>query len=105
MFNTYKWLNKFLYKNEQLVSVSKEITEKFRKKYNFSSITTIHNGFDFKSIYEKSIEFVPQLNQQYILFYGRIDDEQKNLKLLLNAYLKSNLPKAKIELLLLGRRN
>ena len=40
--------------------------------------------------------------EDYILFFGRLDDDVKNISLLLNAYSKSKLPNQNIKLKILG---
>lgn len=102
-FTKYTWLNKFLYQNKQMVCVSKTGAEKFKKLYKLKQITTIYNAFDFHKIQEQSNEESDDLNiGDYIIFYGRIHNESKNLKLLLEAYKISKLKKNNIKLLILG---
>jgi glycosyltransferase involved in cell wall biosynthesis len=102
-FTPYMWLNKLLYKNEILVAVSKEGANKFKKLYGLKNIHTIYNAFDFKDIYIQSQLDVNDLNlNKYIIYYGRIHDKSKNLKLLLDAYKNSKLNEQDIKLLILG---
>lgn len=101
-FPKQKWLSQLIYRNEQLTTVSKAIALKFKSLYNLKHVTTIHNGFDFEDIRRKSMLSADIPDYNYIIFYGRLDDDQKNLKLLLNAYQNSDLIKNNIKLLLLG---
>lgn len=101
-FPKQKWLSKCIYQNEQLTTVSRAIESKFKSLYDLEYVTTIHNGFDFEDINKKSLETADLPNHDYIIFYGRLDDDQKNLKLLLKAYKGSELIKHNIKLLLLG---
>lgn len=103
-FTKYKWLNEFIYKNEIMTAVSNEAKEKFKNKFHLNRIQTIYNAFDFDEIIKQSkalsksdIEF-----DKYIIFYGRIDDHHKNLKLLLKSFKESKLPENDYKLLLLG---
>ncbi|MFB9054888.1 glycosyltransferase [Formosa undariae] len=103
-FTPYKWLNTYLYKTEKMVAVSKLATSHFRKELDLVNVETIYNGFDFQEIIEMAkseISDIPKY-EKYIVFFGRIHDEPKNLKLLLDAYKESKLPKADIKLLLIG---
>ncbi len=103
VFTKYKRLNQWLYKNEQMVTVSRASEEKFRILYGLNCITTIYNGFDYDRIQTLAKEDIDlKLPNDYILFYGRIDDHHKNLKLLLKAYKSSDLPSSDIALVILG---
>jgi len=104
MFTKYPFLNKFLYKNEILVGVSKAITDFYKKEYQLHKIQTIYNAFSFDAIQKQSEAPVNDklLNDAYILFYGRLDNSSKNLELLLQAYKASKLVSKNIKLLILG---
>ena len=103
-FTPYQWLNIFLYKNETFTAVSQEISQRFKKKFQIHKMHTIYNAFDFEEIEQKALITSGFENEveKYIIFYGRIDDHHKNLKLLLDAYKESKLPKQDIKLLILG---
>lgn len=103
-FTAYKWLNILLYKKKHFVAVSKEIKLQCEKVFQLKEIVTIYNGFNIseinkKSLIEQGYDF--KIND-YILYYGRIDDAHKNLKLLLKAYKLSKLPENNVKLILLG---
>ncbi|MCT4629274.1 glycosyltransferase [Winogradskyella sp.] len=101
-FTPYKWLNKILYRKATMVAVSKEAETYFREIYQLEDIKTIYNGFDFENINNCANEEVSNSINNYIIYYGRLDDEHKNLKLLLNAFKLSKLNQNKIRLLILG---
>lgn len=102
-FSKYKWANKYLYKNEIMVSVSEAIKEKVEKEYNLNNVTNIYNGFNSCTIEKKALEVLnTKLPNDYILNYGRLEDYHKNLKLLIDAYSLSNLSSKGIKLLILG---
>jgi glycosyltransferase involved in cell wall biosynthesis len=103
-FSKINWLSKWLYKNEIMVGVSKEITNHYKLLFNLKKIITINNAFDFEDISKKSLVegLLSESNESYILYYGRVDNNSKNLKLLLSAYKKSKLPSKKIKLVILG---
>tara|TARA_Y100000385_G_C13011865_1_gene602041 strand:- start:489 stop:1178 length:690 start_codon:yes stop_codon:yes gene_type:complete len=87
-----------------MIAVSKEARDKFKTKFNLSDISTIYNAYDFetkeKYLAQKNIN---SLNvKKYILFFGRIDDQHKNLKLLLNSYKSSKLSFLGYKLVILG---
>lgn len=101
-FTPYKWLNRNLYKNEIMVSVSKAAEIKFKNLFGLNHIQTIYNGFDFIDIKDKARKNVEFKICKYIIYFGRLDDEHKNLKLLFNAYKISRLAANEIKLLILG---
>ena len=103
-FSKFNFLSRYLYKNKKMISVSDEAKSKFKTKFNLSDISTIYNAYDFgteannsgqKDIRRSNIE-------TYILFFGRIDDQHKNLKLLLNSYKSSKLSSLGYKLVILG---
>ena len=61
---------------------------------------SIYNPIDFENIVELSNEY--QVDGEFILAYGRIDDDIKNYSLLIDAYLLSELPKRNILLYIMG---
>lgn len=101
-FTPYKWLNVWLYKKETFTGVSKEISEKFKEEFQIKNIQTIYNAFNFKEIEEKALDANEFEKETYIIYYGRIDDTHKNLKLLLKAYHLSKLPEQHVKLLIVG---
>ncbi|MBQ0788358.1 MAG: glycosyltransferase [Oceanihabitans sp.] len=103
-FTPYKWLNVWLYKNETFTAVSEEISQKFKKEFQIKKMHTIYNAFDFEKIERKALDsnVLEAQKNTYIIYYGRIDDQHKNLKLLLNAYKASKLPAQNIKLWILG---
>lgn len=103
VFTKYNMLNRWLYKNEHMVAVSQAAEKKFETLFGLNHISTIYNGFDFENIQQLAAESNPEpVDETYILFYGRIEDHHKNLKLLLDAFKKSTLPSQAVKLLVLG---
>ena len=102
-FTKYTWLNRYLYHQKKMVCVSKLGAEKFKKLYDLKSISTIYNAFNFEEIQFNAQKEIPDSTpDKYILFYGRIHDKSKNLRLLIEAYFRSILKDKQIKLLLLG---
>lgn len=102
-FTKSKWINKWLYKNECMTAVSKAATEKFKNLYSLKKIETVYNGFDFEKIKElANSKLELDLPEKFIIFFGRIDDQHKNLKLLIKAYSLSDLSSLHVKLLILG---
>lgn len=98
-----QFLLKLIYnKIDQFVAVSKEIQEEVIKQYAFKNCTQIYNPIP-SDILGKSIKESPLVNDDnYIIYYGRIDEKVKNLTLLLNAYKASDLSKKDIKLYIVG---
>lgn len=106
-FNLYNYLPssvllaRLWYSNAyKLVGVSKAISEELKSKYNFNNVETIYNPIEHGSSIMLPGEMV--IKGSYILFFGRLIDEVKNISLLLEAYEKSSLPKEKVKLLIMG---
>ena len=101
-FTPFAWVNSYLYKNEIVITVSQAAEDKFRRLFQLNYIQTIYNAFDFDVIAAKSKEPIALNIGEYIIYYGRLDDEHKNLKLLFKAYKSSILPEKNVKLLVLG---
>lgn len=102
-FTKFKWLNRFLYADQTMIAVSQTMAKKYKELFHLNNIRTIYNAFDFKEIKRQSSQNSEAVNlDKYIIYFGRIHDEIKNLKLLLRAYKISNLGNKKIKLLILG---
>ncbi|WP_396139976.1 glycosyltransferase [Flavobacterium sp.] len=93
------WSN-FLYKNSaKLVCVSRDIENKIRQKFNFNNTITIYNPIVFpESIVKKPID----IPEQYLLFFGRLEEEIKNFTLLLSAFSRSKVYDNGVKLLIIG---
>ena len=99
--NPKRFLSKFLYGNAyKMVGVSNGISERLIKEYGFNNTIVIHNPVDKRSniIKETEDEFL----KEYILFFGRLDDEHKNVSLLIEGYAGSLLPEKGVKLKILG---
>ena len=91
---------KFLYsKASKLVFVSKEIEEKTIAKYGFTNTKTIYNPIVFQ---ESQFEKPKNIPDNYLLFFGRLEDKIKNLSLLINAFELSKLNEDAIHLMIIG---
>lgn len=95
-FPKSKVLAHLLYKNQTLVSVSKEIQKNIKTLYNLQNTTTIYNAISPINVEEQPI------TNPYILFFGRFDEASKDLSFLVKAYHQSVLPKNNIVLFLMG---
>lgn len=106
-FNTKQYItpNKFIGRiiygtSYKIVVVSKAISEKLKSDYNFKNIEVIYNPIE-----DNLVDTLHQTKDEaakYILFYGRLDNDVKNISLLLSAYKTSLLPANNIKLKLLG---
>jgi glycosyltransferase involved in cell wall biosynthesis len=99
--NPSKRLGKLLYGNaHRIVAVSNSIAKKIEDIYKVKNVTTIYNAMDVTYVQNENRD--KREFESYILFYGRLIDDIKNISLLLEAYSKSNLIQAKIKLKILG---
>ncbi len=96
-----RFLAKVLYKNAfQLVAVSQDIKKLIQLKYGFNQVSTIYNCLSKSELVAN--QDTPKLPQKFILFFGRIDDQVKNISLLIDAYNQSKLAVNNTKLVILG---
>tara|TARA_R110002049_G_scaffold116110_1_gene268463 strand:- start:26064 stop:27143 length:1080 start_codon:yes stop_codon:yes gene_type:complete len=102
-FPSNRCLTRLLYKNKSiLVAVSQEIKDAVVETYGLHNTKLIYNAVGMDAITDKADEQI-SLDENFILWYGRIDESVKNLTLLLMAYKKSILPKNNIKLYIIGQ--
>lgn len=101
-FPPFKWLTKLLYKPaKRIVSVSDGIERIVKETYGFQNLATLYNPIDFEYINDLKTESISQ-SSSFIFWYGRFEEEQKNITLLIDAYSKSELPQKNMKLVLMG---
>ncbi len=85
------------------VAVSKFIESQLFEKYQIEHRVTIPNAYDEEWLQNNS-GILPEvlLNKKYLLFYGRLEDEVKDLSFLLNAFEASKLFTDEIYLVIMG---
>ena len=99
-----KFIATYLYRNAfKFVTVSKAIKTKLTKKFHFENVKVIHNAVDEPQMIALSESLL--LPNKFILFFGRIEDEVKNLTLLIDSYKRSELIDHNIKLVILGDGN
>ncbi|WP_445454188.1 glycosyltransferase [Flavobacterium sp. 25HG05S-40] len=94
-------LSKLIYKNKNVVAVSKAIQAAIVSKGLAPKAFQIYNPIDAKSIADLKDAFSVS-EDNYILAVGRMNEDVKQFDKLIVAYSKSILPTKKIKLLLLG---
>ncbi len=88
-FPQSKWVSCLMLKKAcKVVSVSKEIENLLNQRFVSSKFHTIYNTF---CVPEGIINDNSSDRSDYILFLGRLEDDVKNLSLLLNSYKKSGV--------------
>ena len=81
--------------------MSNEIKNLIEKKYKIDNVFTIYNAVDnSENILLSAVKL--KLDFDYILYYGRLEDDVKNISLLLDAYKRSKLKSNMVKLLILG---
>ena len=97
-----KVLTKFLYnRSKYVVCVSEKIKNRIFKNYKFNNLKTIYNPIDFNYLESLKKETL-KIDYDFIFWYGRFEEETKNLKLLLDAYNNSKIYKREFKLILMG---
>ncbi|NGY35941.1 glycosyltransferase family 4 protein [Flavobacterium sp. XN-5] len=92
--------SQFLYrKTDRIVCVSKAIEKEIQLKFYLKNTTTIYNSYDFS---RSQIRKQVANNEDYILYFGRLDDKVKNFNLMLEAFSISKLFEQGIKLVLMG---
>lgn len=90
----------YLYQNAyKLVCVSKDIENKIHEKFNFKNTITIHNPILFPKSLAQKPDGIPV---NYMLFFGRLEEEIKNFTLLLNSFQQSKVYETGTKLLIIG---
>ncbi|MES2411982.1 MAG: glycosyltransferase, partial [Bacteroidota bacterium] len=77
----------------------KDIESRINEKYNLKNTITIYNPVDFP---EKTYQLPNLVPKNYILFFGRFEEEIKNFTLLLSAFKLSKVYGKGTMLLLVG---
>lgn len=105
-YNTHNYISanvvfgRLLYASAfKIICVSKAIRDRLSDRYRFKNLGTIHNPIPLNI---NSFEMNVSKNESFILFYGRLDDDVKNISLLLEAYGKSRLPSKGYKLKIVG---
>jgi len=90
----------YLYKNAtKLICVSKGIENTVRHKYGLDNVTTIYNPIIFPETKAEKPKDVPE---NYLLYFGRLEEKIKNFTLLLNGFSISKVYENGTKLLIIG---
>jgi len=93
------WSN-YLYKDsDRLICVSKAIEESVHQKYQLKNTVTIYNPIIFPEVNDWG---PVKVSGDYVLFFGRLEEEIKNFTLLLTAFSISRIYENGIRLLIVG---
>lgn len=99
-FPNFSFGVRYLYKNAtKLVCVSNGIEINVRQKFNLKNTTTIYNPIIFPIYNADKPNGIPE---KYMLYFGRLEEEIKNLTLLLRAYSSSKVYENELKLLIIG---
>lgn len=93
---------RFLYGNVfKVIAVSEKIKTKLESQYRLENVERIYNPTN--SLYiQESVNNILLIDDEYILFFGRVEENVKNVSLLVNGYKNSKLIQKGIKLLILG---
>jgi len=95
------FLARILYRKVKIVAVSKEIQDAIINNYRLYNCSQIYNPAAIESISIKANENLKS-DEDFILCYGRIEEQVKNFTLLLSAYKNSKLSGRGIKLYIIG---
>ncbi|MBC7494214.1 MAG: glycosyltransferase [Flavobacterium sp.] len=99
-FSKFKFINTFLYqKSLKIVCVAKAIETAICNEFNFTNTITIYNSYLPESTACESNIEVPK---NYFLYFGRLENNQKNLQFLIEAFAKSKVFENNYKLVLVG---
>jgi len=92
------FLSTFFYNKNHLVVVSEGIKKKIIENHNFNKVNYIPNALSLSYSKRKNLS----LNFPFVLFFGRLQDEVKNISFLIHAYQNSKLMDMGIKFIILG---
>tara|TARA_R110002049_G_scaffold247805_1_gene422335 strand:- start:2244 stop:2993 length:750 start_codon:yes stop_codon:yes gene_type:complete len=99
-----KAMSNMVYKsNNTFVGVSRKIKENIVDTFGFKNVKYLYNPIDLKDIKIKASKPNEDLDYKYILYFGRLEEESKNLTLLIKSYKSSDLKQNKVKLIIMGK--
>ena len=99
--NSLWFARKIFNKCYKIVTISDKVSEIIKENYRLKNVLRIYNPIDIQLINEKAHENI-DLDFDYIIAVGQMENNIKQFDKLINAYVKSDLPKSNIHLILLG---
>ena len=101
-FPNAKWKACMLYgKGKKVIGVSKGISDKIERIYRWKNIKTIYNPINTQ-IVDLYANGLNNHDFDFVLAVGRMDDDVKQFKQLIETYAQSELPTKQIKLVILG---
>lgn len=94
------FLSRLIYNNRKIATVSSAIEKVILEKQYSNTVKNLFQPFDFKTIESQKNEF--NLESNYVLVVGNMDNDIKQIDKLILAYSKSTLPEKNIKLVVLG---
>lgn len=86
---------------KKIITVSQAIENRISKEFSYSQLQTIYNPIDFDLISRLANEEL-NLDFEYVLAVGRMNDDVKQFDKLIEVYANSELPLNNIKLIFLG---
>lgn len=81
---------KKVYLSKPCIGVSQGVTDDFKNLFNTANISTIYNPIDITHVQQSAEEFIPEINEPYIVNVGKFK-AQKRHDVLVRAYAKANI--------------
>jgi len=85
----------------KIITVSNQIKQKVLSDFKYTNVETIYNPIDFSAI-DEQLQTQFEVDFDYVVAAGRMNDGNKQFDLLIDCYAVSNLPIQNIKLLILG---
>ncbi|WP_161568062.1 glycosyltransferase [Leeuwenhoekiella aestuarii] len=92
---------KKLFETKPICVLTEGIKTSIEDRFKFKNVTVIPNAIDLKK-YKENYAIPPHIERRYILASGRLIQGVKQFDKLIQAYAKSELPQANIDLRILG---
>jgi glycosyltransferase involved in cell wall biosynthesis len=89
--------------NNTFVGVSRKIKEEITQRFGFENVKYMYNPVDLNAIKVKASDSIRPLDYKFILYFGRLEEQSKNLTLLIKSYSLSQLRSEKIKLVIMGK--
>ncbi|WP_157514639.1 glycosyltransferase [Mangrovimonas sp. TPBH4] len=86
---------------DHFVCVSTSIAREVKEKYALQNVSTIHNAVDVVNNKLDAKDDI-SIEDEFVLYFGRLVDKVKNVSLLIDAYHLSKLKSRNVKLVILG---
>ena len=98
-----KWMVHDIYsKALKVIGVANQVTELVKERFDLKNVQTIYNTIYPDQVIRLANEYETSIKDKYILYFGRLQENEKNVSFLIDSYASSILPNKGIQLLIVG---